>query len=83
MKILTYLMQKVPYSNISPVVSLRDDRNKHQIICFLMMDDILYYSLVTFLMNLLKDHQLDDFRLGIITDSYFAMSHVEDILSKD
>ena len=81
-KILTYLMQKIPYSNISPVTS-HDDRNKHQIICFLLMDDILYYSLVTFLMNLLKEKQLDDFRLGIITDSYFSMSHVDDILSKD
>lgn len=81
-KILISLMQKIPYSSMSPVIS-HNDRNKHQLICFLMMDDILYYSLVTFLMDLLKEKQLDDFRLGLITDSYFAMAHVEDILSKD
>jgi len=81
-KILTYLLQRIPYSNISPVVSL-NDRNKHQIICLLFMDDILYYSLVTFLLDLSKDKQLENFRLGIITDSYFSMAHVDDILSID
>ncbi len=82
MKILTTLMQKTPYSSISPVVS-HNNRNKHQMISLLVMDDILYYSLVTFLMELTKEKQLEDFRLGIITDSYFGMANIDDILSND
>ncbi|NHJ48880.1 MAG: hypothetical protein FK733_13935 [Asgard group archaeon] len=81
-KVLTNLMQKIPYSNISPVVSHKESE-KNQLICFLLLDDILYYSLVTFLTDLLNQKQLDDYRLGIITDSYFSMSKVEDILKND
>jgi DNA-binding Lrp family transcriptional regulator len=81
-QILTYLLEKIPYSNISPVVS-PSEKGNHQLICFLLLDDVLYYSLVTFLMDLSKQKQLQDFQLGIITDSYFGMSSVEDILSRD
>ncbi|HUU77815.1 MAG TPA: hypothetical protein VMX55_05675 [candidate division Zixibacteria bacterium] len=80
--IITFLMHKIPYSNISPVTSFNEPE-KYQMICYLMMDDVLYYSLVTFLMDLLKEKRLDDFRLGIITDGYYSMSHIEEILKNE
>ena len=76
---IIYLLQKIPFSNISPVQSYDDPKN-HQIICYLMMDDVLYYSLVTFLLELVNENKLDDFRLGLTTDSYFGMGKLETVL---
>ena len=76
---LIYLMQKIPYSSISPVKSPESPK-KLQLICFLTLDDILYSSLVTFLIELQKGKRLDDFRIGLIIDQYFNMANAEDIL---
>ncbi|MBA7707187.1 hypothetical protein ES703_116056 [subsurface metagenome] len=48
-----------------------------------MLDDILYSSLVTFLIELRKDNRLEDFRMGLIIDQYFSMANAEDILHKE
>ena len=79
---LVALMEKIPYSNISPVYSFEETKTK-QLICYLLMDDVLYYSLVTFLMNLVKENRLIDFRLGLITDRYFSIARIIDILNKE
>ena len=79
--VLVYLMQRIPYSNISPVNSLEDPK-KLQLICYVQLDDILYYSLVTFLMDLLKENSIDDFRLGLLSDYYFGMAKINDVLNK-
>ncbi|MGC9781123.1 MAG: winged helix-turn-helix transcriptional regulator [Candidatus Heimdallarchaeota archaeon] len=79
---LIYLMQKIPYSSISPVESLEDPKIL-QLICFLVLDDILYSSLVTFLIELHKDNRLEDFRMGLIIDQYFSMANAENILHKE
>lgn len=80
-EILVYLMHRIPFSNISPVYS-HNNPEKLQLICYLQLDDILYYSLVTFLMDLLKENSLDDFRLGLLSDYYFGMAKINDILNK-
>ncbi|MFW9924773.1 MAG: hypothetical protein ACFFDW_15945, partial [Candidatus Thorarchaeota archaeon] len=74
------LFQKIPYSNVSPVRSITEP-DKYQIIIIAIMDDILYSSLVTFLMDLLKTKKIDDFRIGLTVDQYFGMSKVKDILN--
>jgi DNA-binding Lrp family transcriptional regulator len=77
---IVYLLQRIPYSSISPVKQLFAKDSKKQLICILQMDDILYTSLINFLIDLIKDRQLLDFRLGLIFDQYFGMSKVINIL---
>jgi len=80
--ILITLMEKIPFANISPVSSPNDTKTK-QLICYLLLDDVLYYSLVTFLMKLTKENRLNDFRLGLITDAYFSVAKITDVLNKE
>jgi len=78
--ILTALLQKLPFANISQVQPIVDSKHASQLLAILTMDDILYSSLITFLMELRKEEKLLDFRLGMIVDSYFGMVKVSDLL---
>lgn len=75
------LLQKLPFSNISPVRNYREPK-KLQLFSFLFLDDILYRNLVVFLMKLLREKQIDDFQLGVNVESYFGMAKVANILPK-
>ncbi|MHA1211666.1 MAG: hypothetical protein ACTSSH_04310, partial [Candidatus Heimdallarchaeota archaeon] len=77
---LIYLLQKLPFANISPVKSVINSK-EYQLICFLTMDDYLYSSLITFLMELLKTKKITDFRLGLTVDMYFGMVKIDELLS--
>ncbi|HUT82889.1 MAG TPA: Lrp/AsnC family transcriptional regulator [Candidatus Bathyarchaeia archaeon] len=79
---LALLLQKLPFYNVSSVTS-NDDSVKYHLLCFMGVDDILYSSLVTFLMQLLKENEITDFRLGLTIDTYFGMSKVTDVLKSD
>ena len=77
--IIIDLIQKMPFASISPV-KMNDNEDEFQIICFLTTDDILYTSLITFLMNLQKEKEIINFRLGLTIDQYFGMVKVSEIL---
>ncbi|MBN1330252.1 MAG: Lrp/AsnC family transcriptional regulator, partial [Candidatus Heimdallarchaeota archaeon] len=79
---IAMLLQKLPFHNISSVAT-NNASNKYHLFCFMSVDDILYSSLVTFLMQLMKENELSDFRLGLTIDTYFGMSKVMDILKSD
>jgi DNA-binding Lrp family transcriptional regulator len=84
LEILISLMQKIPYYNISPINSIGRMKEKSSaLICFLSLDDVLYYSLVTFLMELKKDNLIDDFKIGLIVDSVFGTANVENVMEKE
>lgn len=80
-EIIISLLQRMPFSNISPVRS-HNNLDKTQLICFLYLDDILYSNLVVFLMELFEKQQIDDFRLGLNIESYFGMGQAANILGK-
>ncbi|NHJ87698.1 MAG: Lrp/AsnC family transcriptional regulator [Asgard group archaeon] len=79
---LTLLLQKLPFHNISSVCS-KNGSNDYSILCFMGVNDILYSSLVTFLIQLLKENEITDFKLGLNIDTYFGMGKVTDILKSD
>ena len=80
--ILIELLQKVPFSNISPVKSYSSP-DKLQLVCFLFLDDILYGNLAVFLLELLENGYLEDFSLGLNIESYFGMAKVVNILDEE
>jgi hypothetical protein len=81
-KVLIPVLEKLPYSNISPVENHRLPENS-EIICFLYLDDLLYRNLISFLSKLLDNHQIDDFQIGINIESYFGMATVRKILEEN
>lgn len=79
---LINLMQKIPFFNLSVVNACGGSVGK-ALICFLQLDDILYYSLVTFLRELSREQLLQEFKIGLIVDSFFGESKVKEILQQD
>jgi DNA-binding Lrp family transcriptional regulator len=75
------LLQKLPFTNISPVRNYSKP-DKMQIIAFLFVDDILYRNLVTFLSQLLDSNKIEDFQLGLNIEGYFGLAKVSSILPK-
>ncbi len=78
--ILIELLQQMPFANISQVGLYGQTTEESEIIAFLTIDDILYSSLITFLLELKKEGEIKDFRLGMVVDSYFGMVKATDLL---
>jgi DNA-binding Lrp family transcriptional regulator len=75
------LLQKLPFTNISPVRNYSKP-DEMQVIAFIFLDDILYRNLVIFLSRLLDNDQIEDFQLGLNIEGYFGLAKVSNILPK-
>ncbi|MBD3190148.1 MAG: hypothetical protein GF308_05875 [Candidatus Heimdallarchaeota archaeon] len=79
---LINLMQKIPFFNLSVVNACEEEPLAKELICFLQLDDILYYSLVTFLRELSQEQLLREFKIGLLVDSFFGESKVKEVLKE-
>ncbi|MEA2071215.1 MAG: winged helix-turn-helix transcriptional regulator [Asgard group archaeon] len=81
-EILIPLLQKLPFTNISPVRNVTDPEKK-QILCFVYLNDIIYRNLIVFFSQLLDENQIDEFQFGMNIETYFGMAKVKDILKDE